>query len=246
MSLSSPSRRQFLAQAGAGVTMLNIGDWFVETTPASHPPYPDIADSVLEEQGWEQRLENREVKEGARWSIRTFEWVELRNRVRESTGGVIDIPLGGLIAMRIGNNGKTRRIGEREITDGVTFAFPKMSRWKLRNAIRRTYLNEFSKTGFTNTGEIDWSVSPLLPPEAGVYTNICEDGGTLVSQVAGTVQPTQHFLEYELRNDTANVKRDVSLAETETLDFFGWVGSWIHQEQIYAVIGVHFAVYALY
>lgn len=242
MSIFSPSRRQFLTNVGTGVTMISLGNSLIETTQASHPPYPVISDSVLEEHGWKQRQEDQEVKEGARWSIRTYEWVALRSHVREKTGGIVDIPLGGLIAMRIGNDGKTRRFRKREITDGETFAFPKLARWQLKDAIRGTYLlylDDFSKIPFSNTGEIDWGLGPLLPPEVGAYTNICEDGGTIVSQVAGTIQPTQHFLEYELRDDTVNKKREVSLAGTESLDFFGWVGSWIHHEQIYVVIGVH-------
>lgn len=213
-----------------------------ETQQADHPPYPEIPESVLDELGWVQQESYRKEKGDALWSICTFEWTELRDRVRDGTGGIVDIPLGGLIAIRIGNNGETRRIRGETITDGETFTSARLARWKLSDSISskyRSYLSDFSKIGFNNTGEMDWRLSPGFPASAGFLTDICNEGGTLTTQKFGDIGLTQHYLEYELRDDTANIDTDVDLKEETTLEFHGWVGSWYGDGQIYVVVGLH-------
>lgn len=242
MSVSNLSRRRFLTDVGTGMAVIGSQVPLWETHQADHPPYPEIPEPVLEEQGWEQQESYQEEKEDALWSIRTFEWTELRNRVREGTGGLVDIPLGGLIAMRIGNSGETRRLRGETITDGSSFPSARLARWNLNDSFRSTYesyLSDFSKIGFNNTGKMDWRLSPGFPASAGFLTDICNEGGTLTTQKFGDIGLTQHYLEYELRDDTANVDSDVELEEEATLEFHGWVGSWYDEGQIYVVVGLH-------
>lgn len=242
---SHQSRRAFLECVGASAAFPAALGSFWEKEPAPYPPYPSIPETVLDEQGWKMRQEDgewRNEKHDALWSIRSYEWVSLRERIREKTGGVIDIPVGGLIAMRIGNNGTTRKLFGDMVRDGQTFLSSGYARYKLSDAIRETYMSfidSFSKVGFNRKGELNWNLSPALPTSYGFYSSECHDGGSLTTEAEGSVRLTQHILEYPLRSNTVNVDEDVSITDTEYLEFHGWVGSWIHQDNIYAVVGVH-------
>jgi hypothetical protein len=244
--MAAQTRRRFLGQVGTAVAIPATSSSVYEEVNASYPEYPTIPDAILDEYGWQKRDgeygEWQNEKNDALWSIRTYEWTRLRESIREKTGGVVDIPLGGLIAMRIGNNGETRRVLGKEITEGESFTSPKYARFELSDAIRRTYLtflDRFSMVGFNPEGEMNWNLSPAFPASLGFYTDECHDGGTLNTETNGSIKLTQHYLEYPLRETTVNEDTEVSLASEEYLEFHGWLGSWIHEDSIYAVVGVH-------
>jgi len=231
------SRREFLQQSGSGAVALSFHeDWF-EAEPSEHPPYPSIPSSVLEEQGWSMRGEKSRdqfKREDCKWSTSTYQWDSLRERVREATGGQIDIPLGGLVAYRIGDTSSV-------FDSDNTFALPWLAKRELDDPIKdhfKNYLHEFSKTGFTTVGDIDWSLAPLFGVPSSSVMQECLPSGTLTTESVGSVQMHQFNLDYELNDRSSNMSATVDI-HTVDLEFFGWLAGWSHKQHIYAVGGIH-------
>lgn len=214
----------------------------VETTDAYYPEYPSIPSKTQERIGWERTDRWRKEKEDAKWSVSTYEWPWLRTKVRKATDGLVDIPLGGLIAFHIGDDGETWKVGGETITRGDKFTSTTFAKWELDDEIKDTcqsFIHGFSKQGFNTEGKLNWNLDPGFPISAGTYANECLPSGTLTTEKFGSVQMTQYNLEYELSDDTANADKPVDLAESTGLEFFGWIGGWSHDGHVYAVGAVH-------
>ena len=111
------TRRGFLHQAGAGVAATGLLPNLIETTDARYPEYPTIPNEMRERIGWKRTNRWRKEKEDAKWSVSTYEWPWLRGKVRDATDGLVDVPLGGLIAFHIGDDRETWKIAgeDREV-----------------------------------------------------------------------------------------------------------------------------------
>lgn len=228
------SRREFIQQMGTGAVIAGIhGDWFNSGT-APYPPYPSVPDQILDRLEWSPQKSLQVTKEDAKWSIRTYEWKWLRERVRKKTSETMDIPLGGLIAFRIGDTADLFNSNNK-------FAIPTLAKWDLDDNIQEhftSYLQNFPKAEFDIIGEIEWNLGPFFPSSAGVLANKCLPSGTLTTEAGGSVQMHQFNLEYELTDTSANSGREVDVNKT-TLDFFGWLAGWNRSNHVYAVGATH-------
>jgi len=228
------SRREFLKQAAIGPVVLSFHNNWLEYEPAEYPPYPSIPRNVLDEQGWSQENQTHIKKEGAKWSISTYQWDWLRSRINDATNGTIDIPLGGLVAYRVGD---TASFWDRD----NKFSFPDWAKSELDEHIKsdfKNYLHNFSKTGFNTIGEIDWSISPFFGTTSSILIQECMPSGTLTTESAGSTQIHQFNIEYELNEQSANMNQEVEIQTTD-LEFFGWVAAWANNQHVYAVGGIH-------
>lgn len=236
------TRREFLRKASVASVVFGVRPSWIQKEEATFPDYPKIPKTLLSRLGWGRTDRWQVEKEDAKWSISTYEWHWLRQFVREKSDGVVDIPLGGLIAFHIGNNEKTWRVNGSTIKRGNEFALPSKAKWDLDGPITQTYksfLDRVSKQGFKTVGSLDWSFDPVFPSSVGILSNKCMPSGTLTTEQSGSVQLTQFNLEYPIKNQTANSHREVNLKDEANLDFFGWLAGWSHNKQIYAVGAVH-------
>lgn len=237
------TRREYLQRSSAIALAANGSSWGIESTPAPFPTYPSIPESVLNRHGWVQ-TERRphEQLASANWSISTYQWSWLRNLVARKTTGMVDIPLGGLIAFHISDDGTTRRFGDTVLTQGDDFLSPTIAKWELDDNIGEfyeRYLQSFTESPLEIEGSLDWDFGPSFPSSVGFVANECMPGGELTTEMVGTVQTTQFNLTYELTDTTANANQRVALAETEELEFSGWLAGWSHQDHVWAVGSVH-------
>lgn len=231
------SRRQFLRRVGGAAVPMGLFPDPFSSGSAPYPSPPTIPESVRNRIGWVPTEPNPEqtMKEGAKWSISTYQWQWLRDKVREETNGTVDIPLGGLIAFHIGDTADW-------ITEGGKFLSPTWAKMELDEPIKRhviSYFQSFSVSGFNTEGNVPWHLNPILPVPAGVYADKCLPSSTLTTEMVGDVPLHQFNLEYRLTSSTASGSESVALNSEATLDFLGWLAGWSHEQRIFAVGAVH-------
>lgn len=164
------TRRDFLHQVGTGVAATGLLPNLIETTDASYPEYPTIPEETRERIGWKRTNRWRKEKEDAKWSVSTYEWPWLRGKVQDATDKLVDIPLGGLIAFHIGNDGETWEIGGETITQGDEFTSTTLAKWELDDEIKETYqsfVHEFSDRGFDTEGKNQLELGSRVPGFCG-------------------------------------------------------------------------------
>lgn len=236
-----PSRRKFITNASLASPLLLPGIEIKRSGP-THPAPPEFPKSELRRHGWVKDGRGKIEKEGAMWSYKSYNWRWLRNRVRDKTSGEIDIPLGKIVAYRIGNNNESMKIGDRKITDGRDFLITRKASRGLSDDIEddfRSRTNHFSKIGFSTLGKLEWKYDPYFPASASVIMDKCDAEGSLTTENSGSVYMTQFNLKYPMRSDTVNVNQSVKLEQDEELEFFGWLAGWGNEERIMAVGAVH-------
>ncbi|MCU4754231.1 hypothetical protein OB919_19985 [Halobacteria archaeon AArc-curdl1] len=240
--MKKPSRRQYLKHVSVGMVVGSLGTDLVEMEEVSHPPHPSISSGILERDGWEKVNQWRAEEEEAYWSATEYEWNGLRRLVRNKTDGLIDLPLGGLFLLRIGNKTSTITVNDRTLRNGETFTFPRWARRGLSGVIEDRYqyfINDFTVSEFESTGEINWSFSSIFPTTVDIFTQACTEGGSLNTEIEGSTELKQHMLDYRLSDDTANSNKRVGLETSRNLEFYGWNRALISEGQIYVLGSIH-------
>ena len=237
------TRREFLKGAGGGAVVLQSGG-IIEWSEAPFPPYPSIPKSELNRLGWSRKNRDEKELDGAKWRFSYYEWDRLRHTVKEATDDLIDMPLGGLLAFRIGNDGTTLKLNGDVKIRGETFTGPNWAAARLlSDSIDdqiNSYIRDFAEGGIEKLGELNWSLYNLgSGPGLGTYAKLCEAGGTLTTEIDGSHDMVQHNLEYQLRRDTVNEHREVYLEQTHELDFIGWSVDFVFDETIYGIAAIH-------
>lgn len=240
--MNDHTRRQYLNRIGTGMAVTQLIPDIIESEPATHPPYPRIPSEILDHQGWELGKRWRDETDEALVSASTYKWPWLRELVKEETDGMIDIPMGGLIALRIGNDGETYRWNGRTLRNGRTFTSVRWAKGVLREEMReiyKTFVEDFLVGQSERKGGIPWKDAKLFPTEISVLADVCTEGGALNTELEGQIKLNQHNFDYELTEDTANVNRSVDLATERSVKFYGWNRAFGSDGQIYVVGAIY-------
>lgn len=237
------TRRDIIKKSGGTAAILSVGS-FLESEEASHPPHPTISNTILNEYGWSLVDQWQETFDQSLWSFSAYNWEWLQEKVQNETDGKINIPLGGILAFRIGNNGTTYKITDDPIVNGETFATPRVSGWWRRSDIDseiNTYFEDFAGDGMEKLGEFNWGFFRLSSgPVTGTLVDVCEDAdGSITLEVGKSRDMVEHNLEYELRSDTVNETNEVDLASEVELDMIGWAVDWTYKGNVYGMAALH-------
>lgn len=237
-------RREFLKLAGGATSILAIDRVpGIETIAAPYPPYPEIRSGILDASGWSETTKREKEHSSSLWRFTEYTWDSLQDQITEATGGKVDMPLGGLLAIRIGNDSTTFKINGNEILDGETFFSTQAAMWSRKREIESeiaTYFSEFFDEVLAKQSRIDWGIVNLASVEVNAITSICRDAdGSMTTETGQSVSAVEYEFEYPLREDTVNDTSEPALARETTLTMTGWQIRWRHNGQLYAAAALH-------
>lgn len=239
----SVSRRRFLESTA----VLGLSGSVLAKEGVKRPPYPRITSGL--DYGWSFSHHDEREKAGAKWALSYYTQTGLREKIRKETDDVVDMDLGGMLAMRIGDTKDSVNLLSKPDNkfDHIRTAW--IDKHENIRAEIEDYLSKFSKAGFNIEEKINlaWMLHLLditggLPAGTGALLAASDAGPASIDIVASGdgVALTRYPLNYPMTPDTVNTsKNGVTLEETKELPFTGWFGTWGYKGHIYAVTGIH-------